>query len=115
AEVRHPQVAQELPPVRVRVRPHPARALRRELLQLRKERPVLVEELVRPVALEPVLEQLQVISLAGIRERHLVGAPEVLDLLPVDLLRAGPALRRAEDEHRPLRALRASVLARLAV
>src|SRR5262245_18441560 len=35
-----------------------------------------------------------------------MGTPVVLALLAVDLLRAGPALRRAEDDHRPGRPLR---------
>ena len=36
-------------------------------------------------------------------ERHLVGAPVALGALAVDLLRAGPALGRAQDDHRPAR------------
>ena len=37
--------------------------------------------------------------------RHLVRAPVVLGLLAVDLLRSRPALRRAQDDHRPVRPL----------
>ena len=35
----------------------------------------------------------------GARQRHLVGTPGILGLLAVDLLGAGPALGRAEDDH----------------
>ena len=41
----------------------------------------------------------------ALRERHLVRAPRALDRQPVDLLRAGPALRRAQHDHRPARPL----------
>ena len=44
-------------------------------------------------------------------DRDLVRAPGALDLDAVDLTRAGPALRRAQDEHRPARTL-ADVAAR---
>src|SRR5207245_8986672 len=35
-------------------------------------------------------------------QRHLVGAPEALHLVTVDLLRAGPALGCAQHDHRPV-------------
>ena len=44
--------------------------------------------------------------------RHLVCAPAVLGLLAVDLLRPGPALGSAEDQHRPHRARHHVLLAR---
>src|SRR5690606_24009907 len=37
--------------------------------------------------------------------RDLVRSPEVLDLLPVDFLRSGPAFRAAQDNHGPARPL----------
>ena len=44
------------------------------------------------------------LGLAGqLAERHLVRAPRVFGRLAVDLLRAGPSFRRAEDDHRPAR------------
>ena len=52
------------------------------------------------------------VVLARLGHRHLVRAPRVLDLLPVDLARPGPALGRAEDQHRPRGPLRLAVLAR---
>ena len=45
------------------------------------------------------------LGLVHVAHRHLVAAPVVLALLAVDLRRAGPALRRAEDDHRPGRPL----------
>ena len=62
---------------------------------------VLVEQLFRLVGLEPVLEDLEVgLGIAGGSQRHLVGTPGALGLLAVDELRAGPALRGTEDDHR---------------
>ena len=55
------------------------------------------------------------VSLARVVKRNLVRPPEVLDLLPVDLLRSRPSLRSAQHDHRPLRPLGAAVLARLAL
>ena len=49
---------------------------------------------------------------ADIRHRHLVRAPRSLDRLAVDLLRARPALRRAQHDHRPARAFRRLARAR---
>ena len=43
---------------------------------------------------------------ADLAHRHLVGAPGALDRLAVDGLGAGPALGRAQDDHRPARAAR---------
>ena len=40
------------------------------------------------------------LGVAGGSQRHLVGTPGALGLLAVDVLRAGPALRGAEDQHR---------------
>ena len=45
--------------------------------------------------------------------RHLVRAPVALGALAVDLLRAGPALGRAQHDHRPARPLRHAVTGRL--
>ena len=40
---------------------------------------------------------------AHVGDRDLVRAPRVLDRQAVDLLRAGPALRRPQHDHRPAR------------
>ena len=52
------------------------------------------------------------LGLVHVAHRHLVGAPVALALLAVDLLRAGPALGRAQHDHRPARPLRDAVRAR---
>ncbi len=41
------------------------------------------------------------LGLVHVAHRHLMAPPVALALLAVDLRRAGPALRRAEDDHRP--------------
>ena len=48
-----------------------------------------------------------------VAHRHLMGAPIAFGLLAVDRLRTGPAFRRAHDDHRPGRALREPLAARL--
>ena len=102
AEVREDEVAQQLAAVRVRVRAHPALALRRERGKLGDERPALVEELLGPVAREPFLEEAQVVRVAAdLCDRNLMRAPRPLDRQPVDLFGAGPALRRPQHDHRP--------------
>ena len=103
AEVGQDEVAPELAG-RVRARAHPLVALRRQRGQLGHEPALVVEQLLRPVAPHPLLEQPQVLRvLADIGDRHLVRAPGALDRQPVDHLGAGPALRRAQHDHRPLR------------
>src|SRR6266436_703771 len=39
--------------------------------------------------------------LVHLSQRHLMSAPETLDLVPVDLLGTGPSLRATQDHHRP--------------
>ena len=66
----------------------------------------LVEQLVGAVAAQPRVEVVEVfVGVAGVGERHLVAAPVTLGDLAVDRLRARPTLRRAEDDHRPVRTL----------
>ena len=67
---------------------------------------MLVEQLLGSVAPEPRLELRQVLGIrAHLRQRHLVRAPRSLDRQPVHRLRARPALRRAQHDHRPARPL----------
>ena len=94
----------------MRVRAHAPVALRRELRELGHERPVLVEQLLRPVALEPRLELRQMLRIRPhLRERHLVRAPRPLHRQPVHELRTRPALRRPQHDHRPARPLGAAL------
>jgi len=59
-EVGQDEIAQELAAVGVRVGAHPSVAAGRQLGELRHEPALLVEELVGPVAVKPVFEDLQV-------------------------------------------------------
>ena len=105
----------ELAAVGVRVRAHAAVALRaqREDLGLRV---AVVEQLLRLVRAQPVLEDLEVAVVGARAHRgHLVRAERTLDLLAVDLLRPRPALGRAQHDHRPARLLRAAAVARRAL
>ena len=72
------------------------------------ERPVLVEELLRAVAAHPGLEQRQVLGVG--RAPRVSGtwwsAQGALDGQAVDDLGPGPALGRAQHDHRPARAVR---------
>src|SRR5262245_56106164 len=85
------------------IRAHAASALWGERSEFGAHGARRVEQLLGPVAEEPVFEQLQVGWIVPyVRERHLVRAPRSLSLVSVDFLRAGPALRRAQHDHRPL-------------
>ena len=107
AEVGQLEVAQELAAVRDGVRAHPPRAGGRQGRELREEAPLVVEQLVGPVGAHPALEDRAVLRVrADLAHRDLVRAPGALDLVPVDLLRPGPALRRPEHDHRPAAAAR---------
>ncbi len=113
AEVGQDEIPQQLAAVRMRVRAHPRVSLGRESRDLRDDSPILVEQLVGPVAPHPLLELPEALgAVANTGERDLVRAPRPFDGLSVDLARPGPPLRSAEDQHRPAgRGVRA-VLAR---
>ena len=70
---------------------------------LRQKVPFLVKELLRVIAAQPVLQQGQMLCALLHGDGHLVGQEVVFDALPVDHLGPGPALRRAQDDHRPAR------------
>ena len=104
AEIRHPQVAQQNAAVGVRIRAHAAVALGRKFGQFRFQAALLVEEFLRPIAPQPVFQQLEMFGMGGrIGERHLVRAERAFDLQAIDHLGPGPALGRIEDDHRPAR------------
>ena len=89
AEVRHPQVLQQLAAVGVRRGAHPLVALR-HLAEDQLDRPaVRVEQLLRAVGAHPLLEPRHVGGVVGEPgERDLVGAEGALDLHAVDLAAA---------------------------
>ncbi len=60
------------------------------------------------IALHPVFELLEMFGVVEVRDRNLMRPPCALDRQAVDEFRSGPALGRAEDDHRPARALRLS-------
>ena len=60
---------------------------------------VFIEQFVRPIALHPVFELLQVLSILEVRDRNLMRAPSALDRVTVHEFRSGPAFRRAENNH----------------
>jgi len=100
-ELRELEVLADHTTVGVRVGADAQLAFRHEGGDVSLHSTVLVEQLFRLVGLEPVLEDLEVsLGIAGGSQRHLVGTPGTLGLLAVDELRAGPALRGAEDDHR---------------
>ena len=91
--------------VGVRIRAEPAVATGRERGQLGAEPAVVVEELLRPIAPHPALEQGEVRGiLPHPVHRHLVRAESALDRQAVDRLGPRPALGRAEHDRGPARA-----------
>src|SRR3546814_12889281 len=71
---------------------------------------VVLEWLVGAESRDPVLEHGRVVVVAAhVGEGDLVGAPRALHRLAIDLGRTGPALRGAQDDHRPAGALCAAV------
>ena len=102
AEIRQAQVPEEQPAVGVRAGAHAAGAAGGQVGQLGPEAAAVVEELPRLVALHPLLEKGHVGRvLVHLSHRYLVRAPVVLGALAVDLLRARPALGRAQHDHGP--------------
>ena len=94
----------------MRVGAHAALALGRKREDVRHRVALLVEELLGLVAAQPVLDLTDVLRRVGL-DGHLVSAPVVLDLGAVDVVRAGPALRRTQYDHGPGRAAEVAGLA----
>jgi hypothetical protein len=99
-----------------RVGAHALLSLRREGCQLGDETAVFVEELLGMVAAHPLLEQCELRRvIPHVCERHLVGAEGALDRQAVRFRRAGPALRRPQNDRRPAGTSREAVFACLAL
>src|SRR5213075_3119439 len=95
---------EQLAAIRVRRGADPLAVFGTEPGEARDRAALSVEELLRAVAAQPVLEQAEVRRvLPHVGERHLVGPERPLDLLAVDFSRAGPPFRGAQDDQRPAR------------
>ena len=93
AEIRHPQVAEQHAAVGVGIRAHASFALGRQFGQFRFQAALLIEEFLRPVAPQPVFQQLEVFGMGGrVGERHLVRPEGAFNLQAIDHLRPRPAL-----------------------
>ena len=93
AEIRHPQVAEQHAAVGVGIGAHASLALGRQFGQFRFQPALLIEEFLRPVAPQPVFQQLEVLGMGGrVGERHLVRAEGAFHLQAVDHLGSRPAL-----------------------
>ena len=93
AEIRHPQVAEQLAAVRVGIRAHAPFAQRRQLGQFRFQPALLIEKFLRPVAPQPVFQQLEVFGMVAWMERHLMRSEGAFNLQAIDHLRPRPSLR----------------------
>jgi hypothetical protein len=103
----HRKRLQQFAAIGVRIQTHATMARRRQRGEFLAELSLLVEQLLRLVALHPVFELLQMFRIFEIRNRNLVRAPRALDRQSIDEFRSGPALRCAKHDHRPARALHA--------
>ncbi len=106
AEVGQHQVAEQHAAVRVRAGAQPPVAGRHQAEQLLAGPALGVEQLTGPVGPEPLLELPQVRRVGpDFGQRHLVRPPGALHRQAVHLGRPGPALRGAQHDHRPARAV----------
>ena len=112
AEIRHTQIAQQLAAVAVRIGSDTVLSGRRERRQLRQEMSLFIEQLLRMVTVKPVRKNLQMLRLVH-HDRDLMRQEVPFDPVAVDHLRPGPALRRAQHDHRPHRPRRVSCLPRV--
>ena len=105
-KVRHIQVAQQGAAVGVGIGAHAPLSPRSEFGQLRLQATAFLEKLLRPIALHPAFQHLEVLGMRGVNgERDLVRTEGAFDLYAVDHLRPGPAFGRIQDDHRPARPL----------
>jgi hypothetical protein len=111
AKARHRQGLQQRAAVRMRIGAHAALPCRRERGVLVAKAALVIEQFAWAIALQPGFELLHVTGRAEFRDRHLVRAPRAFDRLAVDELRAGPAFRCAEHDHRPARACHVAAVA----
>src|SRR5262249_17357188 len=113
-EIGEPQRAAYQAPVRVRVGTHTPGTPWRQFPEFGNEPSGFIEEFLGTIGAQPAFEHLQMFGvLANSGQRHLVGAPEFLDLMTVHLFRSGPSFRTAQHDHWPTSPFRFSSGARL--
>ena len=101
-EVRQSQIPQQETAVGVGVGAHAAVAHGRQGRQLGPEGAGCGEQLLGPVAAQPVLQLAQMVRIGlDLGEGHLMGSPRSLGRLPVHLPGPSPTLRRSQHDHRP--------------
>src|SRR5690606_4325020 len=104
--VRQDEVLLQHSAIGMRQRSHALVTVGSKRSEFRQEATVAIEQLLRSITAQPVFEDLAVGGITPrVGYRDLVRSPEVLDLLPVDFLRSGPAFRAAQDNHGPARPL----------
>src|ERR1700691_4386008 len=97
----HRQGLQHFPAIGVRIEAHAAMSCRGKRRKLLAELALPVEQLVRPVALHPVFELLEMLGVLKIGQWDLMRTPSALDRLAIHELWSGPAFLRAAHHHRP--------------
>src|SRR5262249_59274256 len=84
----------EHPAVGVSICAYAVVACRRQVPKLRAESPGRIEQLFRLVAAQPAFHELQVLRIrTRLSYGYLMSAPEILDLVAVDLLGTRPSFR----------------------
>src|ERR1041385_4625014 len=95
----------------MRVCAHASLTVRSEFGKLFSQRAIRVKQFFRLVTSQPLFKEAQVLWILGeLRQRHLMRTPRSFNRFAVDDLWPGPTFRSAQDDHRPLRALRHAVL-----
>ena len=104
-EIRQTQVFQKQTAVCVRIGAHTRISLWSQLCNLRFQTAVLIKQLFRTVAFQPLFQLLKMYRFFH-GHRDLMCTEGSFDLLSVYYLRASPSLRCAQNDHRPYRSFR---------
>ena len=107
-EIRQTQTLEQQSAVGMGVGAHATDALRSQRLKLWNQPPGFIEQLLRVIAAQPLLQNCQMLRLIH-GNRHLMGMEAALNLYAVHFLWTGPALGRAEDDHGPTGTLGAAL------
>ena len=101
AEIRQVECFEQSAAVCMRIRPHAPITLGSEFGKLWEKCASGVKQLFGLVAVHPLFEQGDMLRRVHGFNGDLMRAPGALGLFAIDELRSGPALRRAQDDHRP--------------